>query len=109
MTKQDTIKIALADDHVLLRNALANLINNFTDCSVVIQANNGKELIRQVKEGVFPDIVLLDLNMPELDGHETASLLQENYPEIHVLMLTMYDSELSLIRLLQAGVKGFLK
>ena len=109
MKKENIIKIALADDHVLLRTALAGLINNFIDCSVLIEANNGNELIGRIKEGIIPDIILLDLNMPELDGYGTATWLQENHPEIHVLMLTMYDSELSLIRLLQAGVKGFLK
>jgi two-component system, NarL family, invasion response regulator UvrY len=104
-----TIKIALIDDHILLRNALATLINNFNDCRVVIQASNGKELIDHISKGNIPDIVVLDLNMPEMDGLETAKWLQEKYPATHVLMLTMYDSELALIRLLQAGVKGFLK
>jgi DNA-binding NarL/FixJ family response regulator len=103
------IKVALADDHVLLRTALASLINNFEDCSVIIQTSDGQKLIEQVKNGLVPDVILLDLNMPEMDGLQTARWLQENYPDIHVLMLTMYDSELALIRLLQAGVKGFLK
>ena len=108
-TKPEKIKVALADDHVLLRTALASLINNFADCSVIIQASNGNELIEKLKTGLTPDIVLLDLNMPVMDGMETSLWLQENYPAVHVLMLTMYDSELALIRLLQAGVKGFLK
>jgi DNA-binding NarL/FixJ family response regulator len=103
------IKVALADDHVLLRTALASLVNNFSDCSVVIQASNGRELIERLEQGPLPDVLLLDLNMPTLDGMETALWLQSHYPGIHVLMLTMYDSELALIRLLQAGVKGFLK
>jgi two-component system invasion response regulator UvrY len=106
---EPTIKIALIDDHVLLRNALATLINNFDDCRVVIQASNGKELIDHISKGNIPDIVVLDLNMPEMDGLETAKWLQDKHPATHVLMLTMYDSELALIRLLQAGVKGFLK
>ena len=59
--------------------------------------------------GTVPDILLLDLNMPELDGYQTARWLQENYPAIHIIMLTMYDGEATMIRLLQAGVKGFLK
>ncbi|MCW3117209.1 MAG: DNA-binding response regulator [Chitinophagaceae bacterium] len=102
-------KIALADDHVLLRNALATLIDGFGDCEVVIQASTGKELIEQVEAGTIPEIVLLDLSMPEMDGFETATWLKNNYPAVHVLMLTMYNSELTLIRLLHAGVKGFLK
>lgn len=105
----DYIKVALADDHVLLRNALATLINSFGDCQVIHQSNNGKEFIDYLKNGSIPHVAVLDLNMPELNGYETARFIQKGFPQVHVLMLTMYDSELSLIRLLQAGVKGFLK
>ena len=99
----------MVDDHVLLRNALATLINGFDHCKVIYEANNGAELIQKFKSGLMPDLVLLDLNMPVMDGYETAQWLKDHHPDINVLMLTMYDSELTLIRLLQAGVKGFLK
>jgi two-component system invasion response regulator UvrY len=105
------IKLAMVDDHVLLRNALASLINSF-NCQVVCEANNGSDLIAKLSKVTsqqFPDVVLLDLNMPVMDGFDTAIWLRDHFPEVHVLMLTMYDSELTLIRLLQAGVKGFLK
>jgi two-component system invasion response regulator UvrY len=103
------IKIAMVDDHVLLRNALASLIDSFDDCQVIFQSDNGSELIKKISSKNLPDVVLLDLNMPVMDGFGAANWLMENYPQVHVLMLTMYDSELTLIRLLQAGVKGFLK
>ena len=103
------IKVAMADDHILLRNALANLINNTNECKIVIEASNGRELIEKINKDNYPDVVILDLNMPEMDGHETACYLMEHHPEIRVLMLTMYDSDLALIRLLKAGVKGFMK
>ena len=106
---EDFIKVALADDHLLLRNALASLINSFGDCQVIFHTNTGLELVDRIKSGTIPQVVILDLNMPVMDGFETAKWLQENFPQLQVLMLTMYDSELSLIRLLQAGVKGFLK
>ena len=107
--KKEPIKVAMADDHILLRNALASLINNSGNCSVIVECSNGKELIEKIKNNIQPDVVILDLNMPEMDGHQTALFLQKNHPEIKVLMLTMYDSELALIRLLKAGVKGFMK
>jgi two-component system invasion response regulator UvrY len=109
MIQDQKIKVAMADDHVLLRNALASLIDSFGDCRVIHQCNNGKELTERVKTGELPDVVLLDLNMPEMNGFETAGWFQKNNPEVKVMMLTMYDSELSMIRLLQNGVRGFLK
>ena len=99
----------MADDHVLLRNALASLIDSFDNCRVIHQCRTGRELTECIRSGAVPDVALLDLNMPEMDGFETAEWLQKNVPQVHVLMLTMYDSEISLIRLLQTGVKGFLK
>ena len=107
--EKEIIKVALADDHILLRNALAVLIDNFGDCRIIHQSGNGNDFIKAIKTGPLPDVAILDLNMPGMDGFETAEWLHKNYSAIHVLMLTMYDSELSLIRLLQAGVKGFLK
>ena len=109
MKNDSTIKVALADDHILLRNALANLIDNFEGCKVVCQANDGKELIKSVQTEAKPDVILLDLSMPTMDGYDTAQWFQKNMPDIHILMLTMYDADQLLIRLLQAGVKGFLK
>jgi two-component system, NarL family, invasion response regulator UvrY len=94
---------------VLLRNALASLINTFDDCQVIHESADGYELLENIDRGFIPDVVLLDLNMPKMDGYQTAMVLQRKKPDINVLMLTMYDSELMLIRLLQAGAKGFLK
>ena len=99
----------MADDHILLRDALANLIDSFENCQVIHQSENGKELLEKIEKGSVPDVVLLDLNMPIMNGFETANELQKKYNNVAVLMLTMYDSELTLIQLLQAGVKGFLK
>lgn len=107
--KKEMIKVLMADDHILLRNALASLINNSDSCKVIAEASNGKELIDAISKENYPDVAIIDLNMPIMDGHDTAAYLQKNHPTIKVLMLTMYDSELALIRLLKAGVKGFMK
>src|SRR5678815_1242056 len=97
--------IGLVDDHKLLRNALASLINAFRDYEVIIEASNGRELCTCL-ERIQPDILILDFNMPEMNGYDTAEWLKLHYPDILVLMLTMYDTELMLIKMLQAGVRA---
>lgn len=107
--RREFISIAFVDDHTLLRDALAMTINGFSRCRVTLVASNGIDFIDKLQVGNLPDIVILDLNMPEMDGYETAKWLNSTYPEIAVLILTMYNSEVALIRLLQVGVRGFLK
>jgi len=107
--KQQKYKVILADDHVLLRDALSSLINSFDEFQVIKTVGNGRELMTALSDGNKPSLVILDLNMPLMDGFETAKWLSKNHPEINILILTMYDSEIALIRLLQSGVKGFLK
>lgn len=107
--KKEKYKILLADDHLLLRDALSNLINSFDEFAVVQTVANGRELISNIGKGILPDLIVLDLNMPLMDGFDAAKWLFDHYPEIKILILTMYDSEIALIRLLQYGVKGFLK
>jgi two-component system invasion response regulator UvrY len=109
MTTVTPYKLILADDHILLREALANLLNTFDGFMVVATAGNGKEVIKALNDGTQPAIILMDLNMPEMDGYETAKWLMQHHPKIKVVILTMYDSEIALIRLLKAGVCGFLK
>jgi len=109
MKTNQLYKLILADDHILLRDALANLINKFEEFNVTAVAGNGKEVIQCIENGTVADMVLMDLNMPEMDGYEAAKWLVKNRPDIKIVILTMYDSEIALIRLLQAGVNGFLK
>ena len=110
MKREDSIiRIALADDHVLFRNALTELIDKFDNCGVIVEAGNGCGLIKVIESGVVPDLLILDLNMPQMDGYETAKWIKAHHPEINILILTMYDTEITMIRLLQVGVKGFLK
>jgi two-component system, NarL family, invasion response regulator UvrY len=101
--------IFLVDDHLLLRDALAAYINNFEGCAVVGVAADGLDMVMALKKSIAVDIVILDLNMPNMDGYAAAAWLKENRPEVKILILTMYDSEVALIRLLQTGVRGFMK
>jgi len=102
-------RLMLADDHVLLRDAVANLIESFDEFTVVAKAANGSEVIEAIEKGCQADILLMDLNMPKMDGHETAKWMASHQPQVKIVILTMYDTEIALIRLLQAGVNGFLK
>lgn len=110
MKTKKIYKIIMADDHILFRDALANLVNDFDEFTVIAKAANGNEVIEalQLQNGHI-DIVLMDLNMPQMDGYETAKRVTKQYPKIKIVVLTMYDTEIALIRLLQMGVCGFLK
>lgn len=99
--------VVLTDDHVLLRNGLAALVKNLGH-NVLFEANNGKDLIKKLTPGNIPDIVLLDINMPEMDGYETAQWLKKNHPSVKVLALSMYDNENAIIRMLKSGAKGYI-
>lgn len=102
------ITIAIADDHTLLRKALVNLINDFEDCQVILEAGNGQELIDQLKNGVMPQVVILDVNMPQMDGYDTASYLLKRYPRLNTLSLSMLTDETNVLKMLHAGVKGYI-
>lgn len=100
--------VALVDDHVLLRNGLANLIRSFGEYQVLFEARNGADFIRQLQPPHLPEIVLLDINMPDMDGYETAIWLKRNFPDIKILALSMYDMDNSIIRMLKNGAKGYI-
>jgi two-component system invasion response regulator UvrY len=103
-----TIKVALADDHVLLRNGLAGLVETLEGYSVLLQADNGKDLMDRIEKNEIPDLVLLDINMPVKDGYETAQWLKQNHPDIKILALSMYDNEQAIIKMLRYGARGYL-
>ena len=108
-TKDNIITVALADDHILLRDALASLINTFDSFQILFTASNGQEVIEKVNNNLIPDIMLLDLHMPVMDGYEIAQWLVKNHPGMHVIILSMFDSELTLLRLVRLGIKAFIK
>ena len=100
-------KIVLVDDHALLRNGLAELVKTLGH-EVLFECGNGKECIDRLDPKLLPDIVLLDINMPEMDGYETAQWLKQHHPDVKVLALSMYDNETSIIRMLKSGARGYI-
>lgn len=101
--------IALVDDHALIRNALKELINRFAGFTVVIDVANGQELVEALPQmATPPDIALIDINMPIMDGFATAAYLRANYPSIKVLALTVNNDDESVIKMLGLGAVGYL-
>jgi DNA-binding NarL/FixJ family response regulator len=103
-----TTQIALVDDHTLLRNGLAALINSFEGYAVLFEASNGKEFIEQLKTFPEPDIVLLDITMPEMNGLETAEWIKKNLATAKILVLSVLDIDTVIISMLKRGARGYL-
>lgn len=100
-------KVVLVDDHGLLRNGLAGLVKDL-GYAVLFEADNGKDFLNKLKPEELPDIVLLDINMPQMDGYETAAWIKSYHPDIRILALSMYDDENSIIRMLKNGAGGYI-
>ncbi len=105
----DPIKIAMVDDHILIREALAVVINGFEDCRVVMQADNGRMFIENLHPGNVPDLVFAGSQYAGNGRFRYCHLSKKKYPDMYILILTVLDSELAMIRLLQSGVRGFLR
>lgn len=108
MAVTNKIQVAVADDHTLLRNALARLIGSFENYTVVFEAGDGKEVKEKLTKHVIPDIILLDVNMPDIDGYETAKWIYKNFPQVKILALSMFSDENTIIRMLRLGAKGYI-
>jgi DNA-binding NarL/FixJ family response regulator len=104
----EPIKFAIVDDHSLFRNGLAALMIKFPDLQLVFQASNGEELKEILPQQQLPDIILMDINMPEMNGHQATSWLKKNYPTIKVLALSMFNEEKEVITMLRNGACGYL-
>ena len=102
------IKIALVDDHVIFRKSLAILIGMLDGFEIISEASNGKEFIDQLDDHHLPDIVLMDITMPVMDGVETTKWLKQNKYKIKVIALSMIKNELVIIRMLKNGAKGYI-
>jgi len=104
----EPIQIALVDDHRLFRSGIASLISHFSRYKVLFESANGKELVDKITAGHIPDIVLLDINMPIMDGASTAQWLRKNHPTVHIIILSMFEDAEKVLSMVKMGVKGYL-
>lgn len=100
------IKIFLVDDHDMFRDGVKLLLASDNLAEVVAEARNGKEFLEKVGQ-VNPDVVLMDISMPEMDGIEASKLAHEKYPHLKILALTMFGDEKYYYQMIQTGIKGF--
>lgn len=108
MQNQPIITAALADDHQLFRQSLVQLLQQTCNVRVDIQASNGKELIEQLDTTAqLPDICLLDISMPVMNGHETMKNIHNKWPELKVIVVTMYGSAPNVLSMIENGASGF--
>jgi len=103
----EPLRILLVDDHPLVRNGLRALLSSVTDMMVVGEAASGEEAIAQVGE-LQPDIILMDLHMPGLNGVEATRCIVQIHPHIGILVLTMLEDDASVFAAMRAGARGYL-
>jgi len=102
-----TIKIALADDHPLILDGLQTLLESADDMELVVRAENGKALLEAMANQAV-DVVLLDVDMPVMDGIETTRALRIAYPQVRIIILTMHDEKHFIQKLIEDGAHGYL-
>jgi DNA-binding NarL/FixJ family response regulator len=103
----EEIKIAIADDHKIFRKGVILSLRSYPNLKFILEADNGEELLEKIPENQ-PDVVLCDLKMPKKDGIDTTKLITKNFPNIRVIILTMYEDERFVGHLMDCGAAGYL-
>ena len=101
-----TIRVLLADDHAMMRDGLKALLSASPDISVIAEVSNGREAVRRAEE-LRPDVVVMDVAMPELNGIEAARMLRDRCPETRIVILSMHSSSEHVFRAFEAGAAGY--
>lgn len=109
MREKTIVDVVIVDDHTLFRKGLVSILSSFTDVNLVAELENGKRAIAYLSDNdLHPNVILLDINMPEMNGYQTVELIRRKWPNIKVLALSMYNDELSVINMLHKGANGFI-
>ncbi|WP_298904373.1 response regulator transcription factor [uncultured Psychroserpens sp.] len=102
-----TIKIIIADDHQLFIDGIKSILSKSFDIDIIAEANNGLEVLKLLKHGILPDIILTDIRMPIMDGISLTKTVSKDYSKLKVLALSMFDQTIDVIEMLEAGAKGY--
>lgn len=102
------IKIAIIDDNSFLITSIKEKLSFFDDIQIKFTANNGADLLKKVEENHNVDVLLMDIEMPVLNGIETTAIIKQKYPQIKVIMLTVFDNDENIFNAIQAGADGYL-
>ena len=108
MKQTSHITVALVDDHKIFRQGLIEVLNHL-GYAITIEASNGKELLNKLEVGSLPDICILDIHMPEMDGFETTRQLRSKYPEIKILAFSTDNTDVSVSKVIGCGAHAFLE
>ena len=104
-----SISLALVDDHRLFRKGLLSLIEEIGHpVTIIFEADNGVDMQKKIEADRLPEIILMDINMPHMNGFQSVAWLNENHPSVKVLVVSMVESEESIMKMLKLGVKGYL-
>lgn len=104
----ESIKVLIVDDHTLFRQGLRKLLEAYAGVQVIGEASNGKEAIAKVDE-ISPDLVLMDIKMPRMDGIEAIRFIKEKHPELNILALSMYEDAEYVLKAVNAGANGYMQ
>jgi DNA-binding NarL/FixJ family response regulator len=104
----DPRTIAIVDDNMMFRKGLSALINLFPGYRVLFDSGGGADCLRQLDAGQAPDIILMDIAMPEMDGYAATSCIRDQYPDIRILALSTMDAESAIIRMIRSGARGYI-
>ncbi|NOQ26460.1 MAG: response regulator [Bacteroidales bacterium] len=105
---KEKLKIAIVDDHEMFRSGIKMILSQKEDWEVVIEAVNGLSFLKKL-EYILPDVILMDISMPELNGYDTTVSALQKYPDLKIIILTMFNEEHYYLKMIEAGVKGFIQ
>jgi len=103
----DKILIAIVDDHTLFRDGVAALMAEFDELQVVFEAENGEQMQHMLARHTLPQVILMDINMPVMDGYLATKWVKDNHPQIKVLALSMFEEDKAVIRMIKSGAGGY--